>query len=432
MSNKSTQEHIPPESIIRPYANWLWRFFSSIRLALILILIIAALVLLGALTPLNIFNSIYFAVPGIMLMLNILVCSLNRWKSINLILRGGEIVQPESFYTTGMEVKGIHLPASEAAAVTEKVLRARGYRVRKSTGDAIHMAADKNHYFRLGTYLSHFSLILFVVAFLLGFHYGFRDTGFAVVDGQTKQVGHNTGLETKLISFTSQQYANGMPKDYSSRVILYEGGQQVKEALIRVNHPLYYKGTRFYQSFFGTAVKLLIHDGQGQTIFDDNVLLSTDSGNSQYSDGFVDLPGQGFTVRLINSSAPNDTMIPAGDIAIGIIQQSQQISMKLVPLNTPIVINGLEFTFQGLPNYSGFQVSRDPTNAIIWIASGLFLAGICAVFYFPYRQLRVLFRTEENEGSLSLHAVGRSGSESNTEVNGIIKEIEKKLPPHNS
>lgn len=408
--------------------KWLWRFFSSVRLALILVLIIAGLGLLGALTPLNVFDSIYFAIPGVMLVFNILICSLNRWESIKLALRGGEITQPESFYKTGTELKGIHLPYSEARSVIEKTLFSHGYRVRRSTGDSVHLAADKNRYFRLGTYLSHFSLILFVVAFLFGSHFGFRDMGFAVTEGETRQVGYNTNLSLELVSFVYEQYDNGMPKDYRSRVVLYENGQQVREALIRVNYPLYYKGTRFYQSFFGTAVKMQIRDEKGQVIFDDGVPLSTLPGDSRYYQGYFDLLDQGLTIRLITSSVAEDPMIPAGKVAVGIIQNSQQVNLKLVPQDTPTVINGLEFTFKESLEYSGFQVSRDPTNALIWIASLLFIAGICSVFYFPHHQLWVLCQTEGNGSRVLLRSQGRSGSGTDAELDTLVKEIENKLP----
>ncbi len=430
MAKQESRELKSSSSPFEASVKRLWRLFSSVRLALILILIIAGLSLLGALTPLNVFNSIYFAVPSVMLMFNVLICSLNRWKSINLILRRGEITQPESFYKTGTELKGIRLPSSEAGKVTEKILLSHGYRVRKSTGDSIHLAADKNRYFCLGTYLSHFSLILFVVAFLFGFHFGFRDTGFAVTEGETRQVGHDTNLSLKLVSFVYEQYDNGMPKDYRSQVVLYENGQQVREALIRVNYPLYYKGTRFYQSFFGTAAKMQIRDEKGQIVFDDGVSLSMFPEDPRYYQGYFNLPEQGFTIRLIASSIVDDPMIPAGKLAVGIIQKNQQINLKLVQQDTPTVINGLEFTFQEMLEYSGFQVSRDPTNALIWIASVLFIGGICSAFYFPHRQVWVLCRTEGEGSRLQMRFLDRASFDATAELNNLIKEIESKLPSY--
>ena len=321
----------------------------------------------------------------------------------------------------------IQLSSLEAGDIVEKILHSHGYRVRRSTSDSINLAADKNRYFRLGTYLSHLSLILFVAAFLIGFHFGFRDTNFAVNEGETRQVGHNTDLSLKLVSFIYEQYDNGMPKDYRSQVVLYENGQQVRETLIRVNHPLYYKGTRFYQSFFGTAAKMEIRDENGQTVFGNSVPLNALSEDPRYSQGYIDLPAQGFSIRFIVSSIADDQMIPAGTLAVGIIQNGQQINLKLVQKDTPTVINGLEFTFQDLVKYSGFQISRDPTNAIIWIASALFIIGICAVFYFPHRQVWVLCRSEKEGSRLLVRSLGRAGFDTTTDLNNLVKEIKNRL-----
>jgi cytochrome c biogenesis protein len=424
MSEQESRQVKPTGNPIR----WLWRLFSSVRLALILILIIAGLGLVGALTPINVFNSLLFAIPSVALMVNILVCSLNRWKSLSLTLKGGKIVQPESFYKTGTELQGIKSPATEAGNLAEKVLRSRGYRVRKSIeGDNIHLAADKNRYFRLGTYFSHFSLILFVAAFLTGFHFGFHDTNFAVNEGETREVGHGMGLAIKLVSFTYEQYDNGMPKDYRSQVVLYENGQQVKEARIRVNHPLYYNGIRFYQSFFGAAAGMQVKDDKGQTLFDGKVPLGSALEGSQYFQGYFDLPKQGFKIRLIGSPSANDPMIPAGSAAIGIIQDDKQINLKVVAKDSPTIINGLEFTFKEMVSFSGFQVSRDPTNWLIWLASILFITGICAVFYFPQRQVWVLARQEKEGSRLLVRSTGRPGFGPVTEQDNFIREIEGRL-----
>ena len=60
---------------------------------------------------------------------------------------------------------------------------------------------------------------------------------------------------------------------------------------------------------------------------------------------------------------------------------------KGVPFNDR---TDLQITYSGSGKYSGFQVSRDPGNSLIWIASALFLLGLVIVFYFPRRQVLAL------------------------------------------
>jgi cytochrome c biogenesis protein len=405
-----------------------WRFFSSVRLALALILIIAVLSLLDAFTSAEVVGSVYFAVPAIMLMVNILICTLNRWKSLKTILRGGQITPPDTFFETGTIIIGLNRSATQIATAAENVLTSHGYRVRKASGDCTYLAADKNRYFRLGTYLTHFSLILFVAAFLVGAHFGFQDTQFRVTEGETEEVGHNTGLSLKLVSFIYEQYDNGTPKDYRSQVILYDNGQPVQEALVRVNHPLYYKGIRFYQSYYGTsAANLQINNEAGETIFDGNIPVTPLPDNPQYYQGYMELPEQGFDVVVMGSADPSDTMIPQGTIGIGLIKDNQQIGPELITENTPLMIEGSEFTFRQMLNYSGFQVSRDPANAFIWIASGLFILGLCAVFYFTYRQVWIRCREEETGVSLSIVMHSRPGFSTAADLKNLEQEIKDKL-----
>ncbi|MFC2032721.1 cytochrome c biogenesis protein ResB [Chloroflexota bacterium] len=460
-------------STSKSVVDWLWHLFSSVHLAVILILVITGLSLVGALliqVPLemardpqlysywvdiaarsklgvwapfmstlrmfDVFRSPWFLIAGTLLMLNIFICSVNRWRGISLSLRGGVVKHKASFYATGntcVELSTIPAPVAEAAETSEKTLRARGYRIRtESDGSNIYIAADKNRYCRLGTYFSHFSLILFVLAFITGSYFGFRESSFTVPVGTNREVGYNTGLSLQLTSFIDEYYDNGMPKDYRSHVVLYENGQAVKQALIRVNHPLVYKGVRFYQSYFGPAVKMQVRDENGQVIFNDNVPLerSLDIQGYQHYQGFFNLPEAGLSIRLISSAAnADDPMIPAGQLAVDVRQGNDQIVLRLVELVTPRVVGDLEFTFLEESKYSGFQVSRDPTNMLIWIASTLFIIGICTVLYFPYRQVWVLSQQlgQENSRLLIRMLVPRNFN-STSELKTLANQMEKELP----
>jgi cytochrome c biogenesis protein len=472
--NKNKKGHGAIKSVLQ----WLWRQFSSVRLAVILILVVTGLSLVGALliqapaeisgdpqaysswvnmvsankmggwAPVlsalrlfNVFRSPWFIIACVLLMINILICTLNRWNSIKSGIRGGSIKQEEVFYTSGDScgrIDNIQLVSADVALLSEKILKGRGYRARiQSDNTFLYIAADRNRYFKLGTYLSHFSLILFVLAFAAGNYLGFREIKFSVAEGAFREVGHETGLSLQLVSFVDEYYDNGAPKDYRSEVILYEGAIPVKEATIQVNHPLVYKGVRFYQSYFGPAVKMQIRDENGQDIFSGNITMDDSfviDGVQRYK-GIIELDslqdiGQ---VNLI-SPAINavDDIIPAGFIGVDIRNKNnEQIDLKLVELGKSRVIAGMEFTYLGESSYSGFQVSHDPASTIIWIASALFIFGMFAVLYFPFRQVWVFSRPSGKESS-SLFLCARSprGFKSNSELNAIMDQIKKELTSH--
>ena len=119
------------------------------------------------------------------------------------------------------------------------------------------------------------------------------------------------------------------------------------------------------------------------------------------------------------------------NLAVDVRQGNEQIDLRLVELGTPRVVSGLEFTFLEESKYSGFQVSQDPTNMLIWIASILFIIGICAVLYFPYRQVWVLSQSLGQENShLLIRTLAPRNFNSTSELNTLANQMEKELPTH--
>jgi cytochrome c biogenesis protein len=425
MGEKNTGKSFTPEvSII----DRVWNFLSSIRLALFLILIISAISLFGALSPQsNVFHSWIFILFGTLLMVNIIVCSINRWRNIKYILQGGKVKQSEGFFSTGgncAEIHNVSSPTREIASAVGTVLSRLGYRIRtENENDVVHIAADKNRFFKLGTYLNHLSLVLFVLAYLLGGYLGFQNNGFIIAEGNTLDVGNNTQLSLKLVSFTVEYYTDGTPKDYRSQVTLFDNGIPVKDALVRVNQPLIYKGIRFYQAFFGPAVKIQVNKG-GAKLFDGNIALeSVTSQGVALAAGAVEL-SDGTTIRLATSERMGMTQ---GQLALGVQQNGKELGRGLAQKGTPLNIGGLDITYKEDSQFSGFQVSRDPANAFIWIASGLFMAGLILVLYFPHRQIWILVQPVKGGKSRVLLRIGSARTDVSPELNNLTAQIERQV-----
>jgi cytochrome c biogenesis protein len=427
--NNQPEESRDTEGIVEK----LWNFLSSTKLALGLILTVIGLSLVGVfLTNVDVFHSWIFLASGALLVINILVCSINRWPGLRLSLKGGEIKQTESFLTGNVheEAGPFSLPVAETSEISEKVLRKHGYRVRVlREAEAVYIAADKNRFLRLGTYASHLSLVLFVLAYVLGGFLGFRDPAFSVAEGGLKEVGHNTGLSLQLNSFVDEYYPDSLPKDYRSQVTLYENGQEVKQALIRVNHPLIYKGVRFYQSSFGPAEQIQLKMN-GQEVYSGNVSLDNQlvsQGIARHV-GFISLEG-GVQVRIIMSAGAEDTMIPEGQLAVDVLINDKPSARSLIQKNVVQSIGGFDILYQGESKFSGFQVSTDPANVLIWISSALFILGIMMVFYFPYRQVWVLSQSLKKGNSRVLLRGGVSrGTGIVSELKKMVSEIKTELP----
>ncbi|NLO35861.1 MAG: cytochrome c biogenesis protein ResB [Clostridiaceae bacterium] len=418
--------------------KWLWNLFASMKLAVILLLIITSLSLFGTFfAPVAFFHTGWFLVPGFLLMLNILVCSFNRWQRIKTLLQGGKVRQPEAFWssTEGNSMM-TDLPCMTAslAAMTSDVLKKRGYRVRsESCSEIVYLAADKNRYFKLGTYVSHLSLVLFVLAFLIGSAFGFRDTGFIVAEQETRFVGHDTGLSLNLLSFTDAYYEDQTPMDYRSEVVLYKNGQLVKQAVIRVNHPLNYEGTRFYQSFFGPAVRIKFRQAS-QDDLTISVALPAVSASQGYQRpvGSLVLESAGLSFRFIGSAVnATDKIVPKDQLAVEIWQKNTQTGIHILEKGKPAKASGIEITYLEDIQFSGFQVSRDPGNTLIWIASSLFVLGMIAVLFFVHLQLWIQIKPlPTGKSRIYLRLAAPRGFSQAEEMTRTLEAIKRTVESH--
>jgi cytochrome c biogenesis protein len=414
-----------------------WRFFSSMRLALILILILVGLSLIGTfvvqITPeykadlesniwwlqnvaqpatgpwfplldflglFDVFHSFWFLAAGSLLIINIIVCSLNRIKQTQAGISAGPIKRPEDFYKsdTGKQSAFSNLTTKlDAGHTLARIFQKRHYFVRTSENpDGLYISADKNRFSPLGTYIIHASLILFIAGFLIGSYSGFKDNSFIVAEGATREIGYDTGLSLKLNSFNDEYWPNGSPKDYRSNVVLYQGNEIVKTGIIQVNHPMEYKGIRVYQSFFGPSTQIQVKDiSSGNILYEGNVTLSSNMDNHPY--GVYRLDKQGYALVLVgeatNSSSGGEQVV----LQVYKTNSNTPVASSILEKGTPFKAENIEVIFLGNHKYSGFQISKDPGNSIIWISSGLFVIGLLIVFYFPRKRIWAFVKSERGK-----------------------------------
>ncbi len=208
--------------------NSIWRFFSSVRLALWVILLLAVVSLAGTLIIqippavaadpglmdqwveqiaqpkyggmtdifrflgfFDVFRSPVFIVLGSLLIVNIAVCSLKRLPSLVKMSRGVAPEDAARLLDKGNAVRATSkLSAVESTAAVTGFLTQRGYRIRQeSKPDATVLVADRNRFAPWGTYAIHLSLILLIAGYLVGSFSGFSNDDFVVAENETRAVG---------------------------------------------------------------------------------------------------------------------------------------------------------------------------------------------------------------------------------------------------
>lgn len=404
----------------------IWRFFTSIRLALFLILTLTVLILIGTLlmqvppsvqaneasyaqwlgdarskygiwTDLferlqffNVFRALYFRALISLLAVNIIVCSLNRWSPIWTTVFKSRVRMTDSFFEHARFRARYVTPDSleDATAKLRRSLRRGRFKVtadRREGSNAV--LADKNRLSVFGTFLTHLSLVLILIGAVLGGLFGFKDDAFIVAEGATESVA-GTDLSIRLEHFADEYWIAGPPKDFRSEVTLLNNGEEVRETTIRVNSPLRYRGITFYQSFFGQVAILKVQNADGDVILEEAVPLAYRTREGERPIGGAPLPGSDVTAWIIGPrSGENDPLIKAGQMRIELADNDRLVAEPAtLTQGDPVELGGMTFTFERESRFTGLKVVKDPGVNIIWIASTLLVLGMVMLFYFPRRR----------------------------------------------
>lgn len=445
-----------------------WRFFCSVRAAVVEIAILAVLVLIGTLRGSSVPQWIADAIPAtagiverwyawdvfhsipFMLMLAILtiaitVCTVNRapgiWRTINeptvTTTRGFIRNADVSAYATISE------PMDDALETYTQTLKKKRYRVlSQPVGDAIHVYADKNRWAKLATFPFHLALILILVGGIVGARYGFRDNEFIVPEGSIRDVGHGTGLSVLLDQFNDSWREDGSPASYRSDLVLYKNGKEVKRQSITVNNPMSYGATTFYQSSFGQAAQMRITDKDGNVLYDDSTDLGIyrSSLNPDAPAGVVSLPQFGFQLNLIGpdedrANAPMmDTLnLQSGQMYVQLRQIGPGASgdMPDAVLNQGQAqqLGNLNIEFVREKRYTLLQVARNPGVPIFWTAAALLVGGLFATFYLPHRRIRAIFDSSGAQGAtqLAMAPLAKRDWSGQKDFRNVVVELSKRF-----
>src|SRR4051812_29914310 len=104
------------------------------------------------------------------------------------------------------------VPTDRARDAFTTTLRSRRYRVlawRDEKSGATHLYADKNRFSLLATFPFHTGLVLLMIGAVIAATLGWREIGFLVPDGATRDVGHGTGLVIRSNGFFDAYYDDG-------------------------------------------------------------------------------------------------------------------------------------------------------------------------------------------------------------------------------
>jgi cytochrome c biogenesis protein len=447
--------------------NAFTRFFTSVKLALVLIILLALASGLGTLIPqgrtaaeyaarygrlsgpmmalqlTRLYHSYWYLALLLLLGVNIAVCTLKRFSP-----KWRRAVRPGLTFDSGAlqaaKVSGRFKArggAAEARAAVARELRSRGYRLReKVDGPRRRILARKRTLGWFGSDLVHLGLLVILAGGLVTGLAGRRDY-LPLKEGQTAPA-PGSDFEVRLDRFETVLYPQGAVKEWKSTLTIVDHGRRVLTRAVAVNHPLSYGGLKFYQSSYGWdwdepslelwvkrktdpafLKKLSLRPGQTADL---------GSGQTLKVGRFVPdfIIGQDREVESRSEEPRN----PAARVEIA--RGPETVFAGWVFANYPDFTGlhgGPEDDFQvelkdvRAAQYSVLEAARDPGAGVVWAGCLLVMAGLFLAFYWPTREIQVLL--EEGRGPTEVIAAGSTGKSREafeTEFQAFLSSLRRK------
>ncbi|MFF0158594.1 cytochrome c biogenesis protein ResB [Streptomyces sp. NPDC005263] len=327
------------------WARWFWRQLTSMRVALLLLLLLSLGAIPGSLIPqsgtdetkvadfqqkhsvlgpiydklglFHVYSSVWFSAIYILLFISLIGCIVPRsWQFVGQ-LRGRPPGAPRRLtrlpaYTT-WRTEAEPEQIREAALTLLKKRRFRAH----TAGDAV--AAEKGYLREFGNLAFHIALVVMLVAFAWGQLFksegnklivegdgGFSNTLTQYDDFKSGTLFTQDDLDPfsfNLDKFTGTYETSGpnrgTPRTYQATVDYSVGAYgKAKKTTIKVNEPLRVGDSKVYLTAHGYAPVITVRDGKGDVVFNDAVpLLPLDSnvtstGAIKVMDGYRDPDGK--------------------------------------------------------------------------------------------------------------------------------------------
>jgi cytochrome c biogenesis protein len=413
-----------PEMVV----DRIWRFFCSVRAAVVEIAILALLVLIGTLrgssvpqaladaipatTPLvdawyawDVFRSLPFAAMLTLLSVAIAICTINRAPGIWQAIAHPTVTTTHGFLRNAEASAQFRSPLGRDEFVQQisQILGDRHYRVLTTEQNGeIHLYADRWRYSRLATFPFHLALIMILFGGIVGAAWGFRENELIVPEGSVRELGHDTGISVRLNDFSEVYREDGSPAVYRSDISLFRDGEEIDVGSMTVNNPFTHGDIVFYQSGFGQAVQLRIVDDTGNVILADSLPLGPFQSrlNPDAPAARMDLPQAGVALSVVapdinpaNQPELDTLNLRPGEMffmirPLGTNSPIEQPIPATVSQGESVQLGNLTLTFERERRFSVFQVARNPGIPIFFVAAILLIGGSMVTFYFPHRRMR--------------------------------------------
>lgn len=303
----------------RELLRWAWRQLTSMRTALVLLLLVALAAVPGSVVPqegvdslaasrwrdehprltpvyewlglFSVYDSVWFSAIYLLLMTSLVGCFLPRIRVYWRAFRAGPPPAPRNLdrlpdhtsYVVGE-------PPAQVLDEAERVLRRRRFRVARGQDT---VAAERGYLREGGNLLFHVSVLVVLVGFAVGGLFGYQGGVIVLVGGgfsnnlvkyddldpgrlfdPTRMEPFSLTIDDFDVEWIENGPAQGMARKFVSSLTYRErpdGPEQTYD--LRVNHPLSIGGTDLFLIGHGYAPVISVRDGNGDVVLSEPVIF---------------------------------------------------------------------------------------------------------------------------------------------------------------
>lgn len=406
----------------KSFTESLWDFLCSLKLAIVLVLLLALTSIIGTIILQNgspadyireygqanyklfqklqfidMYHSTWFIGILALFSINLICCSIKNFPRVWRFVREPTLVAGPGIFKGSanraeFSCKGSKQQVAEQISAVLKQEFSKTTQTEKD--EKLYLFAQKGIYSRFGAYITHVSILVIMAGAVIGNFWGYKAyvnivEGTSIDQVRTRNgVPIDLGFTVRCDDFDVSYYPNSnRPKDYNSDLVILENGKEVLHKRIEVNDPLTYKGIKFYQSSYGAAgngfFKIKATEAATGKVFE---LEAPQGKHVQLANGYS-FAVTNFTENDRNFGPAIQLHVNSPDGKHGapfvVWQNHPQLDKK----------RGGVFSFSLLgydqPFFTGLQVAKDPGVNIVWAGCFLIVFGSLTAFFFSHKRIWV-------------------------------------------
>jgi cytochrome c biogenesis protein len=453
-----------PESAKK--SNALWNLFTSVKLTLGLLILLAFTSIFGTVIPqqegamelaerlspglvrllsslqlFDMYHSLWFRLMIGTLALNLIICSLDRFPAALKRFQAApkldrsrpfDDLPPHRNFSAGGKIDDVR-------ALTAAILKTKYKQFhQKETDNEVVLYAEKGRFSHFGVYLVHLSVLIILIGSIVGSLFGFEayvniPEGEAInkIQLRRSQFVRALPFDVRCDRFSVEFYENGAPKEYRSDLVFLENGKVAYQGSVLVNHPITFGGITFYQASYGSLPGNKAQIGIRREGDPANRTLEVEIERP------YDLPGGGGQFMVFEARSDFMKMGPAVQVAVkpmegeeirfwvfknpDLIKERFPGFFERFPKFNPGAYKPYYFSLESVETryYTGLQVSRDPGVPLVWTGFFFIMIGLFVAFFTSHRSIWI--QMAKTKRGLNIRIAGRA----NKNPVGLDRELDQ-------